>query len=368
MSVGLNTYNLKIARDFRGLRQNELAKKLNYKSVSKLSKIENGLKKATSQEIEEILEALNFPNSYLGLNFNSEIRNDFKYRSRKINNRTKNEIEANLHIALSIIDDLLGDELEIDSFSFDNYINDPINKLLEIDEIAHYFRKKLDLNIFNETNLISKIESLGIIVLEVEYSKLEDSRELKVDGTSAVTLNRVPVIFINKFSSNDRKKFTLAHELGHIVLHSYKVNNRKSEKEMEDEANEFASELLLPKKVVKSDLKDLNLNKLEMLKSKYGVSMGALLYKAKSLNAIPESTHKYLLIEMSRMGWLKKEPIRTNLTIDSSTTMCEILSHYYDVLDYNDEELSAMVSLNLEDFLRLKSLMFTKRTLLRRLK
>jgi Zn-dependent peptidase ImmA (M78 family)/DNA-binding XRE family transcriptional regulator len=361
----LNIYNLKIARDFRGIRQSELAKVLNFSSVSKLSKIENGLKIPTAKDLDLILKTLNFNIDFLKINFNSEIRNDFKYRSRKIGSVTKNEIEANLHISLNIIDRLINDEIDISTFNFKKYINDPINKSLDIKEIAHFFRSQMQINTLHEKELIYKIEQLGIIVLETEYSKTEDARKLKVDGTCAVTLSEIPVIFIRKYASNDRKKFTLAHELGHIVLHSFKINNRYSEKEMEEQANEFASEFLLPSNIVAQDLKFLNLTKLEMLKAKYGVSMGAILYKAKKLNSITENQHKYLIIEMSRKGWLREEPARTNLFLDSPGIMKDILKHYYNVLEYSDEDLSKKVNLNVKDFKQLKSIMFESGNILR---
>lgn len=115
----------------------------------------------------------------------------------------------------------------------------------------------------------SSIESLGINIL---YSDLYD---LEKDGNKVSGFARVnketgnPEIVINGNEPSYRRRFTIAHELGHIILHwkwlpgkdinynlaeiTYRadINYSQRERNREWQANEFAAELLLPLNEVK---------------------------------------------------------------------------------------------------------------------
>lgn len=81
----------------------------------------------------------------------------------------------------------------------------------------------------------------------------------KAQGLSLGLCDGGPAIFVNKeISSVERLNFTFAHELGHIMLHkdSYKSSEEVENKTEEQEANEFAAELLCPKNVVYQSVKN----------------------------------------------------------------------------------------------------------------
>lgn len=64
------------------------------------------------------------------------------------------------------------------------------------------------------------------------------------------------VIFVNKNDGEQRKRFTIAHELGHFFLHEdnkLKVSYRGGQSHEETEANRFAAELLMPEDLVKQE-------------------------------------------------------------------------------------------------------------------
>ncbi|WP_334085047.1 ImmA/IrrE family metallo-endopeptidase [Helicobacter typhlonius] len=106
-------------------------------------------------------------------------------------------------------------------------------------------------------------------------------------------------ITLNKYHSNLRRRFTLAHELGHFLLHKqYLENNKKIEDAIlfrrqsninciELEANEFAAELLMPKDDFEKEVKNGN-NTIEKLSSCFQVSFAAVKYRAFKLGYLKE--------------------------------------------------------------------------------
>ncbi len=74
------------------------------------------------------------------------------------------------------------------------------------------------------------------------------------------------VIIINKNFSNDHKRFTLAHELGHLIMHTSNEFLISEYRDKEDEANRFASEFLMPSDAISNSLRGLKLQYLVELK------------------------------------------------------------------------------------------------------
>ncbi len=92
----------------------------------------------------------------------------------------------------------------------------------------------------------------------------------RVDGLSQWVGDH-PVILFDDAAPPDRVRLTLAHELGHLVLHAAAM----SVDDVEAEANAFAAEFLMPAEVVRPSLRNLKIGRLIDLKCEYGVSMQA---------------------------------------------------------------------------------------------
>ena len=106
----------------------------------------------------------------------------------------------------------------------------------------------------------------------------------------------------------DRKRFTLAHELGHLMLHRDEFAEEDG-KGQEQEANDFASEFLMPAADIGADFAaPLTFARLRELKMKWKVSMGALVMRAKALEAITQQEEKRIWYLFSRYGYRKHEP------------------------------------------------------------
>ena len=114
----------------------------------------------------------------------------------------------------------------------------------------------------------------------------------------------LPVVVLNKNIISERRRLTLFHELAHIVL-------RFDEgADAERLCNVFANEVLLPSAVLKSLLgehrKGLSWKELKLIQESYGISVDAILVKAKQIGIISETSHRAMCIELNRNPELKE--------------------------------------------------------------
>ena len=155
------------------------------------------------------------------------------------------------------------------------------------------------------TNLINRLERNGVFVLLLPLTGK------RADGFSvwADTDPRRPVIVLTGGWPGDRQRFSVAHELGHLVLHQTPNGTPSG---MDAEAEEFASEFLLPSEALRQDLSGsaVTLTLLAQLKSKWGASMQAIARQAQALGIITEGQRKYIEKQMGLRGWIREEPVK----------------------------------------------------------
>ena len=107
-------------------------------------------------------------------------------------------------------------------------------------------------------------------------------------------------------SSGDRQRFTLAHELGHVVLHG----NQPPGLAAEQEADRFAGALLFPGPAALELLNECStLRDFAGLKAQWGVSIQALIMRAHHLGVIDDSRRTSLFKQISARGWRHNEPV-----------------------------------------------------------
>lgn len=159
-------------------------------------------------------------------------------------------------------------------------------------------------------HLVKAVELSGAIVLALPARfKTCDAFSLwvTVSATQANLAVRRPLIVLSGEAPGDRLRFSLAHELGHLVLHQAV---RGTEREYEDEANRFASELLLPEAAMREQLiPPITLTALAQMKPIWGVSIQALIRRALDLRIITDRQYKYLFQQLGERKWRTEEPI-----------------------------------------------------------
>jgi len=111
---------------------------------------------------------------------------------------------------------------------------------------------------------------------------------------------------VNRTFPGDRQRFSLAHELGHLMLEPRRgVDEEKA-------ANRFAGAFLVPTAVVRYELGEgrhaLDPYELYLLKHKFGLSMLSWVRRAEDLGIVSGSAAHGLYKLFSSRGWRRREP------------------------------------------------------------
>ncbi|OFL62273.1 hypothetical protein HMPREF2760_01800 [Corynebacterium sp. HMSC065D07] len=179
-----------------------------------------------------------------------------------------------------------------------------------ISEIADSVRATLRLGSGPIGNVTRSMESAGIVVapLKIEGLVLDE-----FEGVSSPQPNpRIRVTAYAPSRSGDRHRFTLAHELGHLVLHA--LTRPESESVRELEAHMFAGAFLLPRELIADVIcETTTLTQFAEIKSRTGVSIQAIIRRARDLSLITPERHKSLSIQISSRGWRKEEPVEVQM-------------------------------------------------------
>ena len=134
-------------------------------------------------------------------------------------------------------------------------------------------------------HLVRLLEAHGVLVALLPFN---DAR--RVDAFSTTATPRPVVVLTAEKNDVFRHRFTAAHELGHLLLHS---DAAPGDPAHEREADAFAAELLLPRARLAQELPPrLDLPGLLALQQMWGVSVEALLYRGRELAVYSEATHR----------------------------------------------------------------------------
>lgn len=182
----------------------------------------------------------------------------------------------------------------------------------EIERLALEVRKYWEVGDGPIENLQYLLESNGIIVTGF---KGEDShidaygQQVNADGKTvfvvALELGSKPL---------GRLRFDMAHELGHILMHRWQLEDEAISRDafnaIEKQANMFASAFLLPRKTFTRAVSayPTSLRYYTELKKKWKVSIQAMMYRAWQLNIISANQFQYMMRQVSKNGWRLKEP------------------------------------------------------------
>lgn len=294
---------LTVSRKAKGLTQAELGSLVGVSQVA-INRYEAGEREPNDAIIALLAETLGVTERLLhhGANFRGAIGVDAHMRRQKTTKASQwRRMEARTNM-LRVHSSFLFEEVSIRSEqqvpTFDAEYTRP-------QEAAALVRAQWRLPIGPVVNLTRWLEAAGCLVFE------EDFGTHRIDGLSQWVGDH-PVMLINTTTTTDRRRLTLAHELGHLVLHS-----NEAHEDMENQANAFAAEFLMPEAAIRSDLRSVELGHLLDLKREWGVSMQALFERAFRLGLVSPTARTSFYKSLNARGWKTREPGTDSLAAET---------------------------------------------------
>lgn len=177
----------------------------------------------------------------------------------------------------------------------------------EIELAAEECRKLWQLGVGPLSNVVSLLEAHGITVCRHELNGET------VEAFSFWSGNRPFVVLSSQKNSAARSRFDAAHELGHLILHRWigadELEDPKKLKEIEREADRFASAFLLPRRSFQAEIFTTRLDAFVSLKRRWNVSIQAMVYRCKQLELFDEDQVTNLYKQISARRWRSREPL-----------------------------------------------------------
>lgn len=336
---------LALRRRMLALSQAELAS-LSSVSQATLSKIEQGLRDASDDMVDRFAHALKCQRSFFfqaEREYGSPMSAHPMFRKRtSVGQKVLDRFIAELNVRIGHVRTFLTSvdftpELPLPQYHVEDYNGD-------VEAIANNVRRAWYVPRGPIRSLTDYVERAGCIVVPCE---MEDAH---IDGVSYRVPGLPPLIFLNKNQPADRMRFSLSHELGHLIMHNYPSPS------METEANGFASALLMPRTDIAPELSGLTLEKAAYMKPVWQVSMAALLMRAKGLGKLNQYQSEYLWREMSKRGYRLREPPEVDFNKEQPTVIDALMRNMTDELEYGERELESILHLQYDELAQLYGL------------
>ena len=310
--MNANASLITLVREYRGLTQGDLAKAAGL-SQGYVSKVEHEQLVPSDDALDRMAGVLDWPVSFF-------FRTDrvygfgtacmFHRKRASLPVHTLRSVQARVNVLRIGLTPLLREIPDDDTrrmplMDVDAYPDGP-------GQIAQLVRATWKMPLGPITNLTATLEEQGGIVYRVDFG----TRLL--DAVSHWSPDIPPLFFVNTEAPPDRVRYSLAHELGHVVMHSMPTPD------MEREADVFASEFLMPAREIKSSLDGLTLARSAQLKAYWKVSMAALIMRARDLEVISRQKASRLFMQMSSLGYRRVEPV--GLPTEEPTALKKIMA------------------------------------------
>ncbi len=290
---------LRLAREFRGLTQTELAEKV-AASCALISLCENGKKREPARDlVEACADVLGFLPEFFYAPLEDVFREgecSFRHR-RATPEGTKTKIRAHATLIGMVIQRLRS------SFKFPvlDMPHIPVRSIDDVDQAAEESRRHWKIGLDSPIKGIGRLlERSGVFIV----GHLVTST--KVDAFSRQ--GRTSVIFLNRsIASPSRWHFDIAHECGHLIMH---LGIPTGTKDTEAAADRFASAFLMPKAAFSREFSTAPFSwpHVFALKHRWQTSAAAIVHRAYDLDLISAVDYRRGFQYLSAKGWNKGEP------------------------------------------------------------
>jgi Zn-dependent peptidase ImmA (M78 family)/DNA-binding XRE family transcriptional regulator len=218
--------------------------------------------------------------------------------------------------------------------------NDPEES---IEQVADAVRAFWRLGSGPITDLAATLEQNGIILIR-ENVDCED-----MDAVSAWASGRPIILLANEVESGPRDLFNLAHELGHMLLHTGVEVDSTNLAQIERQADRFASAFLLPRDGFSREIFGTSLEFFKTLKRRWGVSIAAMAYRCKTLGIMSENQFSYLFKQMNIQRIRKVEPYDNAFPTSRPSLLAEAIKMLVEHRVYSRSQIEMELGTNMRD-------------------
>lgn len=332
-----------LVREGLGWSQSDLAAAAQL-SQSFISKVENGLIDLDGPRLEQVATALNCPASLLvdatriqGLEVTCL---HHRRRHSKMTAAKKRQVEAVTNLTRISVEGLLNG---IDIMPEAHLHRIDIDAVGDPGEIARQLRVAWRVPSGPIADLTRLLEAVGVVMVQ---------RTLGTNAQDAVSTwpheqDRPPVMLVNTGLPADRYRFTVAHELGHLVMHALPRDTQEAE------ADDFAAEFLAPQEEIAPQLAGLTtaqIPRLVELKQQWGISVQALIRRAKDVDAISDRQYRQFMMRIGQLGWRTFEP--GEIPAEHPRTLERVIATHREMHGYSHQDLAAAAVMLEEPFRR----------------
>lgn len=177
-----------------------------------------------------------------------------------------------------------------------------------IESVAQRTREAWNLGLAPIPDVIRTLEANGIFVAlgSMQSEHLDAFSEFDSDGQAYICIGTDKQIMV-------RRRFDASHELAHLILHR-KVDRKTLNKAadfrlIENQAHAFANAFLLPAQSFVNELFTPSLDGFRALKSRWKISIAAMIHRSRDLGLVSDEETKRLWINLNRRDWRSFEPL-----------------------------------------------------------
>lgn len=222
-------------------------------------------------------------------------------------------------------------------------ISSHINKITmeDIDEIAMCVRQYWGLGKGPISSMTRLLENNGVVIIKMMLDVKDEDAFSQWQRN-----NTLPVIVsVADTPSACRDRFSLAHELGHLILHSQVEITSEILPIIEKQAHRFAAAFLMPAQSYAKEFRFPTLDILLLLKEKWKVSLQAQIHRCKDLGMLCEKDVRNFYININRRGWRKNEPLDESILPENPVMIKEALELLKNEIGIDIETISQDTSI-----------------------
>ena len=305
------------ARELRGLTQTKLAKQIGV-GQSAIARIERGDLQPRSELVETLALQTGFPPSF----FSHRTTYDFPlgtllFRARaSMTSRERSRVHRYAQTFFEVVEQLSSQVSKI-GLRLPRFTEEPITA-------ARVTRAALGLSPDRPINhLLDCLERGGVLVLALPIT-FEGADAFSV--WAGTNLQR-PIVVVSSGKPGDRLRFSVAHEVGHLVMHQALTGSLAK---IEREADRFAAEFLMPEEAMRQEIvSPVTLTDIAELKPRWRVSIQSLVRRARDLQIITERQYRYLFQQLSARGWRTREPSNLDIPVEKPRFVRKIAEVIY---------------------------------------